>query len=315
MTDNKEYTRVFEPDKEALAKLLAECKGEQRTMAQFAGAVGVSAPTLSRISNGNIIKPLSEDILKSIYANRDLSCTVELDDLYRANGLVPKEERDRMAHGVETRRLAQSLRDIAQQTIINELLYKGHTIKADISRGLGGRLSFSKFRNEEASDNLYFSFDLAITLPEFHDLSEWLFLIMLPPMQNSSMGFRSLEQEARFQVRRSLQIKNNVFLIDAWQPERFAGIKFSWVFLDKYSYNAFKEFAKSAKLNTAMSMILIDPNEKIVLKEEWMNCPMKDDYSSLFLNPDDRTPGTNFYRKTDKLMRPLAAEVENDYEE
>ena len=40
MTDNKEYTRVFEPDKEALAKLLAECKGTTDDGAVCGGARG-----------------------------------------------------------------------------------------------------------------------------------------------------------------------------------------------------------------------------------------------------------------------------------
>lgn len=81
-------------------------------------------------------------------------------------------------------------------------------------------------------------------------------------------------------------------------------MKFSWVFTDPYMYDAFKDYIRTAKLNNAMSMILVDVEERLVLREEWMNCPMKDDYVSLFRDQRDHRRGTDYeYRPTCGIAR------------
>ena len=58
-------------------------------MAQFAEDTGIGASTLSRIANMKIQKPLSVDVLISIYENRaEQEDTYLLDALARANGLA-----------------------------------------------------------------------------------------------------------------------------------------------------------------------------------------------------------------------------------
>lgn len=310
MKDEKEYIQVYEPDKESLAKALSDCRGEKRTMAQFAEATGISAPTLSRILNRNITKPLSIEILKSIYENRAEKCKIELDDLYRANGMLPREERNRVLHAREGRRRSEEIEEQAQQMIINEILLRGYTIKADIAKGLGGHSGIMAARTDEQRGDLRIWYDFAIILPELSNLSEWLFEIVSGPVQSIFGNERSPEAEARFRARRILQFKNTIFLVDAWQPERLKGTKFSWVFTDRYVYDAFKEYLKTAKLNNAMSTILVDLNEKAVVKEEWMNCPMKDHYVSLFRDPDDKSSGTNYYRRQQEIQSRAFSEID-----
>ena len=303
MEEIKEYIQFTEPDKKALADALAECKGSDRTMAQFAEACSISPSTLSRILNGNITKPLSEDTLKIIFQNKAEGCKVEMDELYRANGMLPKEERNRIAHGMESRRIAEALQDIAQQTIINELFSRGYAVKADISHSMAGRSAIMDARTDSDRGDLSIRYSLGIVLPELHDLSEWVFQIYAGANQGPIYSNdRPPEMNARFTIRRMMQMRSEIFLIDAWQPERLAGLKYSWVFVDPYLYDAFRDYTKTARLNNAMSTILVDPNEQVVLKEEWMNCPMKDDYTSLFRDENDRRPGTDYEYRPRRMM-------------
>ena len=293
MEEKKQYIQFMEPDKKALARLLGECKGPDRTMAQMGEATGLSASMLSRINNGNITKPLQEETLTAIFENRAPGCNVTLEDLYRANGMVTVEERNRRVHGVDIRRQIEEQRELAQQILINELLNRGYAVKADIPRGVGGRSVMMGSRTDSSRGDLNISYDLGVTLPELHNLSEWMFDVF-PASSQGPFEDDQPERNARFQVRRRVQMRTCIFLVDAWQPERLEGMKFSFVFTDKYMYDAFKEYVRTAKLNNAMSTILLDLDERVVVKEEWMNCPMKDDYASLFRDEQDRRPGTDY---------------------
>lgn len=295
MEEKKQYVQFTEPDKNALARLLGECKGPDRTMAQMGEATGLSASMLSRINKGNITKPLSEDTLTAIFENRAQGCDVTMEDLYRANGMVTVEERNMRAHGIESRRIAEANMEVAQQVIINELFRRGYAVKADIPHSMVGRTSLMDERTDKKRGDLSVRYDLGLILPELHDLSEWMFLIYTGPAQTASYALdRPPELNARMTIRRMMQMRNEVFLVDAWQPERLAGMKYSWVFTDPYLYDAFREYTKTARLNNAMSTILLDLSDRVILKEEWMNCPMKRDYVSIFRNERDRRPGTDY---------------------
>lgn len=175
MDTKKEYIQVYEPNKKGLASVLAACKGTERTMAQFAEACGISASTLSRISNGNITKPLAEDMLKTIYEHRDEGAKVEMDDLYRANGMLTVKERNRVVHAGDSHRRLVETKEMAQQIIINELLRRGFAVKADMSYEMGGRSVLMDSRTDKDRGDLSIRYDLAVILPELHDLSEWVF--------------------------------------------------------------------------------------------------------------------------------------------
>ena len=294
MEERQQYIQYTEPDKKGLARLLGECKGSDRTMAQMGEATGLSPSMLSRILNGNITKPLPGETLQAIFDNRAPGCNVTMDDLYRANGMVTLEERNRMAHGIETRRRVQEQQELAQQILINELLNRGYAVKADISHGVMGRMVMMEPRTDADRGDLPIQYDLGVSLPELHDLSDWLFEIVPLTGQAPFREGASPEREARYQIRRSVAMRSNIFLVDAWQPGRLEGMKYSFVFTDSYMYDAFKDYVRTAKLNNAMSTILLNLDERVVAKEEWMNCPMKDDYVSLFRDEHDRRPGTDY---------------------
>ena len=62
-----EYVQVRTPDIMRISEYVIKAKGINRTMAQFAEDCGIGASTLSRIANGKISKPLSEDTVKAIF--------------------------------------------------------------------------------------------------------------------------------------------------------------------------------------------------------------------------------------------------------
>ncbi len=296
MERRKKYVQFAEPDKATLGKLLGECKGPDRTMAQMGGDTKLSPSMLSRILNGNITKPLPEDTLQAIYDHKDPSCSVTLEDLYRANGMVTVEERDLSVNMVDRRRQTEEQRRMVQQIIINELLTRSFAVKADISMGLGGRTVMMDKRTDYDRGDLPVRYDLGITLPEVNDLSEWLFDIF-PLAAYGPFGSQSPKDNARYQVRQRIQMRLNglnVFLVDSWQPERLEGMKYSFVFTDKYIYDAFRDYVQTAKFNNAMSTILVDLKDQIIIKEEWLNCPTKNDHASLFRDEYDRRPGTDY---------------------
>lgn len=316
MGDEKIYVQYTEPDKNQLARLLAYCKGLSRTMAQMGEDTGLSASMLSRISNGNLTKPLPEETLRAIYKGKTEDCDVTMDDLYRANGMITADERNRMAHGMESRRMAEALQERTQQIIINELFSRGYAVKADVSHSMAGRSIITDRRTDSDRGDLPIRYDLGVVLPELHDLSEWVFIIYTMPAQLPSyMADRSPEMNARTTIRRMLQMRSNIFLIDAWQPERLAGLKYSWVFADEDIYNAFRDYMKVARLNNAMSTILVDVNDRVVLKEEWLNCPMKDDYASLFKDERDKRPGTDYEYRPRKYFEPVQRVDSNEEED
>lgn len=314
MESNNKYVQFTEPDKAALATLLEACKGPERTMAQFAEACSISASTLSRILNRNITKPLSEDMLKSIYEHRVDGCKVGMDELYRANGMLHTEERNRFTSRIENRRMMEERENIAQLTIITELLKRSYAVKADFSWE-NGRAEIRSARTEKERGDIPFYYSLGVTLPELHDLSEWAFQIYIGPVLGAShLVNRPVVYNVKSTIRRMIQMRSDIFLIDAWQPERLRGMKYSWVFTDSGLYDAFRDYTRTAKLNNAMSTILIDLDEQVVLKEEWMNCPMKDEYASLFKVRNDSGTGTDYvYKPSDWIIR--AQQIESRDEE
>ena len=296
------YVQFSEPNKAALANLLERCKGSERTMAQFAEECSISPSTLSRILNRNITKPLSEDMLKSIYKHRVNGCKVEMDDLYQANGMFNNEDRNWITSEIENRRMGDEKKNLVQQTLITELLKRGYAVKADFSWGKG-HAEIKDSRTDKERGDISISYSLGVILPELQDLSEWVFQIYAGPVQvPSHVTYKPVVPNAKATIRRMMQWRSDIFLIDAWQPERLNGMKYSWVFTDSDLYDAFREYTKIARLNNAMSTILIDLNAQVVLKEEWMNCPMKNDYVSLFGYENDGKQGTDYEYRPKQMI-------------
>ena len=293
MEKEKKYVQHTAPDKVLLAKLLSICKGSERTMAQFGEDCQISPSTLSRILNCNITKPLSTDVLQSLFDNKAANADVTIEDLLRANGMVTLEEHNQSMNFAERRRKSIEREDKIQYILINELFERNFMLKAEIRRNYERSISIISNRTDEERGDLYFPYDFGVVIPDILDYPEWVFA-SIPTTVYDSIRSSSFDIEAKRAISTLISRYCNLFFVDAWQPYRLEKMKYSFVFMDEYIYDGFKDRLKIAKFNSAISVILIDIDNKRVVKEEWLNCPMRDKLISPFRYPGDSRPGTNF---------------------
>lgn len=90
----KEFKRVREPDFEALAKVVAEAKG-QRTAADFAALCGVHPTTISRILDGRKLRTqISDELIVAIAVNAESNNGDIFKRLLKVHGVAPINSAD-----------------------------------------------------------------------------------------------------------------------------------------------------------------------------------------------------------------------------
>lgn len=273
MSENKveDYVPVRAPIKPMMTRIINDMKGEDRTMADFAFATGVSTSMLSRIVNGNYTKPISTDILQKIASNAAPECALGLKDLLEANGMMTKEAANHFDRFelqqqmmINRRRRDKDMRDV----ITNELFIRGIAIKKVDVHGKERFLTIFGC----------FGCDLTITLPDQPNLT-WFFDFVL--------GVRDEDdyRKSKFYVRRIIDRYAAVFLQDAWEPESTKDDKFSIVFADKTYFEQFIDALRIAKFNNRVSAILIDLKSRKVVAEHNFACKNFPASNSLFEQP------------------------------
>lgn len=277
MEDNI-YIQTRTPDKVELAHLVNQAKGEDRTMAQFAKDCQISAPTLSRIVNGKMAKPLTDDTIKKIFDSRaELSDSYLLDRLRRANGMLTEEELRRTRSKISI--YAKQAQLLEQKTrmkniIVTELFDRGvsvvnatcHSFRMD-----DGTTACEVFPGRIG--------DMAVTLNiEQPDSDVWAFYWFPQEPEEPEKNPRRL-------VHTIIRNMSSLFLVDAWQPEIIKGLKTSFVFSHPQVFERFLSTLKDAKLNTEMSAILLDMQAGCVKEERWLPGQAPSTEGSLFSRP------------------------------
>ena len=108
-----EFERVSDPDIKQLAELANRAKGS-RTVTEFATQCGVNASTMSRIINGKLSSPISDELLVSIAANAESGVTFE--ELLNAHGVkLPETASFTVAHDLQ-HLLLQKMADLGTST-------------------------------------------------------------------------------------------------------------------------------------------------------------------------------------------------------
>lgn len=268
----EDYVQTRAPIKSAMTDIINAMKGPDRSMADFSTITGISTSMLSRIVNGNYTKPISPEILKKIADSKTESCPLDLEDLLEANGMVTKEaashitlREDRRQKMAEQVRRRKAMKDI----VIDELFARGIAIKM---LGIPDKpASHMSKLFEEA-----IVCDRAITLPD-EEYIEWGFF-MLPFTRDSDNSARDDEYYIHWIISKYAVI----FLQDAWEPENSKHNKFSFVFADKTYFEMFVEALQVSKLNNRISAILINVNERKVIKEHNFPCMNFPETGSLF---------------------------------
>ena len=271
-----DYVQTRVPDKIALAGNLKDAKGPERTMKQFSQASGISESTLSRIINYKIKEPLSKDVILRIAENAsnksELAGNFKGDDikevflyfLLQANGMVNNKEFEERKKYVpdfdfdkDEKRINRNI-DLLN-TIALCLLNKGYGIKGiqDIEELAG---------MEELAFGSTFSHRTMIIdghEPKYH--------LFKPESQYlTHLGIiQEIEKEQFYYCEADSILRSDYkFLLNAaWDPQRFGCIKKSYLTDSEELYNAFIKVMSSKKVNTYISIILLDLNKHEVVNE------------------------------------------------
>ena len=98
---------------------------------------------------------------------------------------------------------------------------------------------------------------------------DWYFEVL------SSLNHNEDDEEnpcfAESRVLRAFDVRSQIFLTDAWYPERLNGRKFSFVFHDEWMMNKFESLIAKDKLNNKFSLVLVDIDASKVVKEVILN--------------------------------------------
>lgn len=282
---NRKYVEAFLPDREQIARYVNIAKGHGRTMAQFAEECGVvSASTFSRIVNGNIQKPLSTELIRAIVENAADPEEIDYESLMRANGMVPEEEenkgkfRNADYRNIDFRNAYLRARENGDKTIKNiitdELDARGRMHR------FCGKLLLSSHEMPTYKSNFalrrYSNFSVQVQ----GDIAEyWNFMVYnvdskehIVPKAAYRLDMEdyvgSQDGELEFHMKMIMDNWATLFLRDIWEPETLKDVKNSFVVVDVEVYNAFCDMLKDIKVNTWVSVILIDMENGEVVEEK-----------------------------------------------
>jgi len=260
MRSQKEYQQVLAPDCSRIAEIILAARGEERTMVQFAEITGINTATLSRLLNGKMKRPLTVNVINAVMDHKSPSCEFSKEDMFRANGMVDSdtyERRYRNARPRDKKQIRNERVAIMKKIIVNELYNRNVAFKKEDPNELKEVPALTEFAASGSRELL--------RLMENSKTKYWglVFNALLSsdaPDDNpyASEPFR----------RRILAYYASVFLADAWQPETMAGLKTSFVFCDEGMYDLFRSVLKNARINSNMTMILLDLLEERVIREE-----------------------------------------------
>lgn len=276
------YIQISPPNKEKLAEYLKQAKGENRTMAQFAEVCKldgkpVSPSTFSRIIKGKIIKPLSFELVKTIIDNAKDPESISLDEFMLANGMMSRSEWER--NSFRTRSEERRKNFDAIRHIIADELY---------SRGCMLRMCPGIPRNEIPESRFFLPWRsrLAVTVQDFEP-KFWNFIHV--HIYDYSDDISDEDKRIGYNMRDIIDSLSYLFLRDMWEPETIEDVKHSFVFTEKQYYDLFCELMAKIKVNTYMSVILIDIDEKTVVAEEMV--PRYDEKEAVRIFERERISG------------------------
>lgn len=253
MTNNKEF------DKRRFAHLILKIKG-YRTLTKLSEDTGISIAHLSRMVNEKLASPPSPDTLMKLLNNNESSILYE--ELMIAAGyiheimtpteitpasIVPQEKETTSSFSliknteIKINEQVKRYKSLCMSTILFNLSCNGYSWNI-----ISGRDITSALVN-----------DFTLKLSNIY-IDSWTFdLKYNPPNKDQTL----------------LELETNDLVQGTWgrlasRPlDKFS--KYSLVTDDEYLYNAFKA-QKPLNLNLTISIILVHPEELLILKEEYL---------------------------------------------
>lgn len=256
-----EFERISDPNFTRLAELTNKAKGS-RTVTEFAAQCGVNASTMSRIINGKLSSPISDELLVSIAANADPKAGVKFEDLLRAHGLkLPEVSSFTAAHdlqhlllhkmadlGISTdaegnttfagrgeSRMEQNAREIIQ----NDLLTKGFKVSIEREVDLLGGVMFPYIADFVIETDAF----------EGEGLTKWAFDIVGNPTRNIIAHL------------------DRIFSSAYLDSPTAKGIKLTVVTFDKPSFYKLKEELMGRTIPDCVSVMMLNTRERSVKYE------------------------------------------------
>ncbi len=308
--NDPDYKAAYAPDASMLSELLEIAKGPDRTMAEFVKVCkgkknlpSVSEPTFSRIRRQVVNRPVSDDLLRIIAEHSANPEEANYKTLMRANGKVPVEEYQKTVSNLNSANfynMKRTIQENVKMIIMNELTEKGHSVMVYPNLKANGMMPKTEIGG--AIDN-----DFAIHI-QGYDPSYWNFILgdirfyyiysrsyirelyekIFP--ENSIKGYSSKDREddiwrVDFNADEFLRQHCEFFLRDAWEPENFGkDYKNTFVFVDEGPFKSVEAMLKKAKINTWVSLLLVDIEKKKVIKESVIPNKMGSKGSDFFAN-------------------------------
>lgn len=269
--DERLYMQTRVPDITELGNLLKKAKGSNRTMAEYAKECGVSPSTFSRIATGKITQPLSFETVVNIWKNADPEANMIFITLLHANGFVEKSFAERK----EKRRPGSFERDEAQFNTEREI--KNIIMEELLDRDLEV-VSQRRIHLDENVPAIISGAGRSRLILRIKGYEPKYWFIEAMSYIGVKRGFYGEEPvpEIDFECEAGLMFHDSaeIFLKDAWEPERMEKVQVSFAFTDIETLEAFYSKMKSGKVNGWFSLILVDLESQVVLEERFI--PRKD---------------------------------------
>ena len=282
----QDLVKVTEPDYEEIGNLIREIKGEKRTMKQFARDTGISAPTLSRIMNGKVTKPISVENMVSLASHAaDQSKAVGLMfQLARANGYMSRGEQQALKTKFKLkaalRQLHRSREEMMSMVIKGALFERGCGMDPQVLEPRDGELPTS------IRVPLKYDFDLDIS----GEVGEYRWAFFCIPQRREDWKDENIDLDRM--TRQLVREVSPIFVTDSWQPELYKDYKISFCFADEVLYELFNLSINQAKFNNRFSVILIDDDHCRFMEERVCESARYEDTKSLLSLPP--TVGLSF---------------------
>lgn len=247
------------PDPAEVSRLVLEAKGEDRTLKDFADVTGISSPTLSRIINGKITRPLSLETVVRIIGNSEKYTLKAMYNLAEACGYMSRKEQSELkAHSMMTKQRSDLFAEIKSMmliVIIAELVQRGETNDT--------RLFDSEPDDIPTITDSMIKCDFSMNAEYKEEKFTWSFFTFPQKVED----FNYEKMDAVKLSRNIVKELSPVLLTDAWTPAVYHDYRMTFCFIDEDMYKEFVELMKRGDLNNDFSAILIDMDSKELVEE------------------------------------------------
>ena len=248
---NTKYVLYGLPNAEKLSQIFMAIKGNKK-FADLVEKTQVNITTLSRISKGKIVDPLSIDLIKKL---ADISDNKEMivDALMRANGYLPELE----CRDIEVNKQKTDPSKIISVKKQMEMIIK----TAYVDRGFLASNTDQPPTIKSVISNVPI-YDFCLPIIHCDERLEWVFYLIPYLREDSDVDYKDIADKI-------MRDFSSVLLTDAWSPKNYVNVKFTLCMIDNEIYNTIDAYLNDAKLNNRFSICLINLDDQTVKEKSF----------------------------------------------